>query len=294
MNKNKYDAILSKYSTLIIFIIPALTIFTLFVVLPIVEAAYYSFYRWDGYGEPNKYVGLKNYQYLFKNKTFILSLKNNFYIIAVSLFIQLPFALLVALLISDKIRGASFFRTVFFLPYILAEIVTALIWAYIYDGNYGMVAAIWNFFGAQPPYLISEKDTAMMAILIVIFWKYFGIHMMIYIAGLQNISKEVLEAAKVDGAGPITTAIRIKIPILLPTIRLSVFLSLLGSLQLFDLIMPLTGGGPSNQTHSMVTYLYYFGVMRMKFGFGSAIGVVIFLICFTVAITYQRTLMRKD
>ncbi len=86
MNKNKYDAILSKYSTLIIFIIPALTIFTLFVVLPIVEAAYYSFYRWDGYGEPNKYVGLKNYQYLFKNKTFILSLQNNFYIIAVSLF----------------------------------------------------------------------------------------------------------------------------------------------------------------------------------------------------------------
>ncbi len=86
-----------------------------------------------------------------------------------------------------------------------------------------MVAAIWNFFGAKPPYLISEKDTAMMAILIVIFWKYFGIHMMIYIAGLQNISKEVLEAAKVDGAGPITTAIRIKIPILLPTIRLSVF-----------------------------------------------------------------------
>ena len=110
----------------------------------------------------------------------------------------------------------------------------------------------------------------------------------------KNISKEVLEAAKVDGAGPVTTAWRIKIPIILPTIRLSVFLSILGALQLFDIIMPLTGGGPSNQTHSMVTYLYYFGVMRMKFGFGSAIGVVIFLICFTIAITYQRTLMRKD
>ena len=177
----------SKYSTLIIFLIPAITIFTLFVVLPIGEAAYYSFFRWDGYGDPNKYVGLKNYQYLFKNKTFLLSLKNNFYIIAISLFIQLPFALLVALMISDKIRGANFFRTVFFLPYIFAEIVTGLIWAYIYDGNYGMVAAIWNFFGAQPPYLIADKDTAMIAILIVIFWKYFGIHMMIYIAGLQNI-----------------------------------------------------------------------------------------------------------
>ena len=158
-------------------------------------------------------------------------------------------------MISDKIRGANFFRTVFFLPYILAEIVTGLIWAYIYDGNYGMVAAIWNFFGADPPHMIAEKETAMIALYIVIFWKYFGIHMMIYIAGLQNISKEVLEAARVDGAGPITTAWRIKIPIILPTIRLSVFLSILGALQLFDIIMPLTGGGPSNQTHSMVTYL---------------------------------------
>ena len=118
--------------------------------------------------------------------------------------------------------------------------------------------------------------------------------MMIYIAVLQAISKEVLEAAKVDGAGPFATAWRIKIPILLPTIRLSVFLSILGSLQLFDIIMPLTGGGPSNVTHSMVTYLYYFGVMRMKFGFGSAVGVVIFLICFTIAIAYQKTLMRND
>ena len=155
MQSPKFNALLSKYSTLVIFIIPALTIFTMFVVLPIIEAAYYSFYRWDGYGDPNKYVGLKNYKYLFKNKTFILSLKNNFYIIAISLFLQLPFALLVALMISDKIRGANFFRTVFFLPYILAEIVTGLIWAYIYDGNYGMVAAIWNFFGAEPPHMLS-------------------------------------------------------------------------------------------------------------------------------------------
>ena len=109
-----------------------------------------------------------------------------------------------------------------------------------------------------------------------------------------KVSKEVLEAAKVDGAGPITTAFRIKIPMLIPTIKLSVFLSLLGSLQLFDIIMPLTGGGPSNVTHSMVSYLYYFGVMRMKVGFGSAVGVVIFLICLFIAIGYQRTLMRDD
>ena len=237
MKSQKFDVILNRYSTLIIFLIPALTVFTLFVVLPIGEAAYYSFYRWNGYGDPEKFVGFKNYAYLFRNRVFIISLKNNFYIIALSLFVQLPFALLVALMISDKIKGATFFRTIFFLPYILAEIVAGLIWAYIYDGNYGLVSTIWGFFGIDPIFMVGDKDLALIAILIVIFWKYFGIHMMIYIAGLQAISKEVLEAAKVDGAGPITTAWRIKIPILLPTIRLSVFLSILGSLQLFDIII---------------------------------------------------------
>ena len=294
MRSPKFDALLSRYTTLIIFLIPALTVFTLFVVLPIGEATYYSFFFFFCYGDPEKYVGFKNYAYLFKNRVFIKSLTNNFWIIVLSLFVQLPFALLVALMISDKIKGATFFRTIFFLPYILAEIVTGLIWAYIYDGNYGLVAGIWGFLGIDPPFMVGDKDLALIAILIVIFWKYFGIHMMIYIAGLQAISKEVLEAAKVDGAGPFTTAWRIKIPILLPTIRLSVFISILGSLQLFDIIMPLTGGGPSNVTHSMVTYLYYFGVMRMKYGFGSAVGVVIFLICFTIAIAYQRTLMKND
>ena len=195
MRSAKFDALLSRYYTIIIFLIPALTIFTLFVVLPIGEAAYYSFFRWNGYGAPEKFVGLKNYEFLFKNRVFIMSLKNNFYIIAISLFVQLPFALLIALMISDKLRGAAFFRTVFFLPFILAEIVTALIWAYIYDGNYGLVAAIWGFFGAEAPFILGDKDWALLAILIVIFWKFFGIHMMIYIEGLQAISKEVLEAA---------------------------------------------------------------------------------------------------
>ena len=157
MRSPKLDALLSRYYTIIIFLIPALTIFTLFVVLPIGEAAYYRFFRWNGYGAPEKFVGFKNYEFLFKNRVFIMSLKNNFYIIAISLFVQLPFALLIALMILDKLRGAAFFRTVLFLPFILAEIVTALIWAYIYDGNYGLVAAIWGFFGAEAPFVLAIK-----------------------------------------------------------------------------------------------------------------------------------------
>ena len=133
-----------------------------------------------------------------------MSLKNNFYIIAVSLLVQLPFALLIALMISDKIKGATFFRTIFFLPYILAEIVTGLIWAYIYDGNYGLVATIWEFFGAEAPFIIADKDWALVAILIVVFWKFFGIHMMIYIAGI-SIGILILNAV-VIGPAPSTLA----------------------------------------------------------------------------------------
>ena len=293
MIKNFFSsALIEKYSTIIIFLVPALTLFTIFVVSPIFEAAYFSFFRWNGMGSPEKYVGFKNYTFLFKNGIFLKALQNNFWIIFVSLFIQLPFALFLALFLANSFRGAAIFRSLFFLPYILAEIVASLIWVYIYKGDYGLVGAIWGFFGADAPWITADKEWALTAILIVVVWKYFGIHMMIMISGLQGISKEVLEAAKIDGAGPVTTALKIKIPILWPTITLSIFLSTLGSLQLFDLIMPLTMGGPSNSTHSMVTFLYDFGVGRMRLGFGSAISVVIFIICFVVALIYQTTILR--
>ena len=167
LKKLESSTLLDRYSTVIIFLIPTLTIFTLFVVLPVGEAAYYSFFRWNGFGDPDKFVGLKNYEYLFRNDTFLLSITNNISIIGISLFAQLPFALLLALMIYDKIKGASVFRAIFFVPYVLAEIVTGLIWAYIYDGNYGLVAAIWGFFGAEAPFVLGDKDWALAAILIV-------------------------------------------------------------------------------------------------------------------------------
>ena len=128
----------------------------------------------------------------------------------------------------------------------------------------------------------------------MIVWKYFGFHMMLFIAGLQAIDKEVMEAAEVDGATGWQKFFRITLPLLGSTVRLSVFFSIVGSLQLFDLIMPLTGGGPGNVTETMVTYLYHYGVVRLQIGFGSAVGVVLFVICVTLAFTYRRIFMRND
>jgi raffinose/stachyose/melibiose transport system permease protein len=278
----------------ILFLPPALLLFTVFVVLPIGEAGWYSFFNWNGYGRPTEFIGLRNYELLLKTPVFLTALTNNLLIIGVSILVQIPLALFLANLVSNRIKGAVAFRLIFFLPYVLADVAAGLIWRFVFDGDYGLVAAGASFVGVEAPYLLAERGLAMYAILIVIVWKYFGFHMMLFIAGLQTIDKSFYEAAEVDGATPLQKFRNVTLPLLAPTIRLSVFFSVIGSLQLFDLIMPMTGGGPSNSTQTMVTFLYSFGITRMRVGFGSAIGVVLFLICVVFAFTYKRTLMRND
>ncbi len=279
---------------LVLFLPPALLLFTLFVILPMGEAAWYSLFDWSGYGEPTNFVGLKNFETLWGNKAFRTALTNNGLIILVSLLLQLPLALWLATLVSNRIPGVTAFRLVFFLPYVLADVAAGLIWRFIYDGDYGLVASLASFVGVATPDVLADRDTAIYAVLAVVVWKYFGFHMMLFIAGLQSIDKSLYEAADIDGATPWQKFRTITLPLLSPTIRLSVFFSVIGSLQLFDMIMPLTGGGPSNSTQTMVTFLYTYGVTRMKVGFGSAIGVVLFLICVTLAFSYRRIFMRHD
>ena len=278
----------------LIFLPPALLLFTVFVALPMVEAAWYSFYNWDGYGRPERFVGLKNYGYVFANPVFARALINNGLVIAVSLLVQLPLALAVAMAVARRVTWAVWFRTIFFLPYVLADVGAGLIWRYMFDGDYGLAAAIAAGLGTQPVYLLASKDWAFAAVLIVIVWKYFGFYMMLYVAGLQNIDKSLLEAAEMDGAGRWQRFRYITLPLLGPMIRLSIFFSVVGSLQLFDFVVPLTGGGPFDTTHTMVSFLYYFGITRMRVGFGSAVGVALFVICVAFAFGYRRAFMRDD
>jgi raffinose/stachyose/melibiose transport system permease protein len=279
---------------LILFLPPALLVFTLFVILPMGEAAWYSLYDWNGYGVPEKFIGLKNFELLFRNGAFRQALTNNALIIIISLAIQLPLALWLATMVSHRIPGAVSFRLIFFMPYVLADVAAGLIWRFVYDGDYGLFAAIASFFSVASPYVLADKNLAIYAVLGVIVWKYFGFHMMLFIAGLQSIDKSYYEAAEMDGATRWQRFRNITLPLLAPTIRLSVFFSVIGSLQLFDMIMPLTGGGPSNSTQTMVTFLYSYGITRMKVGFGSAVGVVLFVICVTLAFGYKRIFMRND
>jgi raffinose/stachyose/melibiose transport system permease protein len=282
------------WATLVVFLPPALLLFTVFVALPMAEAAWYGFYNWNGYGRPEKFIGLKNFGYLTGNATFNRALINNALIIVVSLLVQLPLALGVALMVAGRIAGAAWFRTIFFLPYVLADVAAGLIWHFMFDGGYGLPSIITGALGLQPYYLLADKNWAFSAVLIVILWKYFGFHMMLYIAGLQGIDKSLLEAAEMDGASAFQRFWHITLPLLGPMIRLSIFFSVVGALQLFDIIVPLTGGGPFETTNTMVSFLYYFGITRMRVGFGSAVGVVLFCICVTFAFGYRRLFMRDD
>lgn len=280
--------------TAIIFLPPALALFTLFIILPVGEAAWYSFFNWNGLGPLNRFIGFANYVQALSHSVFHRAFLNNLMIIAISLGVQLPLALGLAILLAERFRGAVAFRMIFFLPYILADVAAGLIWRFMFDGDYGPISYLVQWFGYPPLFLLADRQLAYSTVLTVIVWKYFGFHMMLYIAGLQSIDRNLYEAADIDGATPLQRFWYVTLPQLGPMIRISVFFSLVGSLQVFDLIVPLTGGGPLNSTHTMVSYLYQFGVGRMRVGFGSAVGVILFVLCVTVAFTYKRWFMRND
>ena len=292
--RRKSNRVRGTWPVLVLFLPPALLLFTVFVILPMGEAAWYSFYNWNGYGLPTQWIGTKNYELIFNNGAFRQALINNGLIIAVSIVIQIPLALWIATMVTHRIKGAVMFRLLFFLPYVLADVAAGMIWRFVYDGQFGLVAGIFNAMGMSAPFWLADRQVAFYAVLGVIVWKYFGFHMMLFVAGLQSIDKSVLEAADIDGATGWQKFYRVTLPMLGSTVRLSVFFAVIGSLQLFDMIMPLTGGGPSNATQTLVTFLYSFGVMRMQVGFGSAVGVVLFVICVVLAFSYKRIFMKND
>ncbi|MDP0929841.1 sugar ABC transporter permease [Paracoccus onubensis] len=271
---------------------PALILFSLFVMLPLGESAYYSFFNWNGYGTPTEFVGLENFERIAGHSIFHKAVGNTLKIVAVSLFLQMPLALLLALLIHRKTPTNAVFRLIFFLPYILAEVAAGLIWSFVFDGNYGITASIAGFFGADSFFILADREWAFAAVMTVIVWKYFGFHMMIYIAALQSVPEDQIEAARIEGAKRLQIVRYVQIPHIKPAIIVSAFFAIIGALQVFDVIIPLTNGGPSNQTHTIVTYLYTFGLTRLNIGFGSAVGVILFIAAITVALFYQRIFTR--
>ena len=279
---------------LLLFIPPALILFVVLVVLPMIDAASFSFFDWTGYGPMTDFVGFKNYDDVLTHRHFGTAVRNSLLIIAVSLLVQLPLAMWVSLALVEKRASVNVIRTLFFLPYMLAEIAAGLIWKFVYDGNYGLVPTVGDSIGQSLPHVLGDKFWVMPAIMLVIVWKYFGYHMMIYIAGLQSIPTEVIEAARLDGVKKWQIVRHIKLPMIWGSIVISVFFSIIGALQLFDLVIPLSNGGPNNSSHTIVSFLYQLGILRMKLGFGGAVSVMLFIACVVITVIYRRLLFSRE
>lgn len=285
-----------QVATIVGFLLPAAIIYSGLVLLPVAQAIYYSFFRWNGLGPLQNFIGLSNYTRLFSDRVFLGALGHNLQLVVLSIAIQLPLALGLALLVRGIMRGRATFRTIFFLPFVLSEVVTGVIWNFIYRPDGGLINVLLQGIipGMKETALLANPNTVLYALFGVITWKFFGYHMILYIAGLQNIPAELEEAAQIDGCGKLQTLRYITIPLLGNTIRLTIYLSVLGSLQFFDLIWVMTTGGPVSASDTMATYLYKFGFQRFQLGYGSAIAVIIFLICFSFSLVYQRVAMRRD
>jgi raffinose/stachyose/melibiose transport system permease protein len=292
----KTNARAAGLPTLLLLIGPAFVLFTVLVVVPVVQAAVYSLYKWNGLGPLTAFRGLQNFKSLAVDPIFQKALWHNVLIVIISLGIEIPMALGLALIIGrSDFKLAVFFRTFFFLPYVLSEVITGVMWQFIYHPQYGLVRAIVLFFspGAQPPLLLANPKVTLWVIMIVIIWKYFGFHMTILIAGLQDIPQELREAAHIDGASRGQVNRYVILPLLRTTIQLSVFFSIIGSFQVFDVVWAMGKGDPVNAAETMVTYLYKFGIQRLSMGYGSAVAVTIFVICLAFSIFYQRTVARE-
>jgi raffinose/stachyose/melibiose transport system permease protein len=282
--------------TAVAFQLPALALFGLLVLLPILFALYASLFRWGGFGMPSDYTGADNFTRLFQDPVFLGDLWRCVIMVVLSLAVQLPFALAMAVLLNQRLRGRAVYRMLFFAPYVLSEVITGVLFSMIFAPDDGLADHLLGGIGLDSlgGKWFADPSTVLATLFLVMSWKYFGFHMMLYLAGLQSIPAELTEAAIVDGAGPWQRFCSVTLPLLAPTLRISVFLSVIGSIQLFDLVWVITAGGPDHHSETMAVTMFQYGFKRYQVGYASAISVAMFGISLVFAIAYQRFVLRRD
>ncbi len=280
----------------ILFLLPALIIFLLFVVYPIFRSLYYSTFDWKGLGAATNNIGLENYRRILTDEVFQKSVVNVIIIIVLSLVLQLPAAIVLSTMVARDLPGRAMFRTIFFLPYVLSEVNAGIMWMLLYnpDPERGFINGILVALGGTPVNWLADMNVVLIAVFIVLTWKYFGFHMLLYLTGLQNIPTEIEEAARIDGANSFQNFWYITLPLLSGTIKTSVQMSVLGSIQQFILVWVMTRGGPVNASEVMATYMYRFGFVRFQFGYGSAVAIIMFLVCVIFSLLYRQLTNKPD
>ncbi|MBN1427822.1 MAG: sugar ABC transporter permease [Anaerolineae bacterium] len=282
--------------TILLFLLPAFIFIAIFQIYPMIRSAYFSVWEWNGLGPLETYVGLKNFTDIWSDKSFWKGLQNTSLIVVWSLTIQLPLALILALLIERDLPGRAIFRSILFVPFVLSEVIIGQIWIKMFrpDAHYGFINLILDQFGLKAQPWLGDPNQAMACAFVALSWQYFGLHMLLYIAGLQNVPQELEEAARIDGANEIQTIWNITLPMIGNAIRTSVFLSLLGSIQVFGLVWVMTRGGPIGASETLATYMYRAAFLKFSLGYGSAVAIIILVLSLVLSTVYQLAAGRHE
>jgi raffinose/stachyose/melibiose transport system permease protein len=265
---------------IVLFVMPAFLIFVIFGLAPILYNFILSLYRTD-LMSPAAFIGFRNYSNLFRDTIFLQGLRNNLLMVIGSLLAHMPLALLLGSIIFHKIRGSKFFQSVFFLPCVVCGTAIGLTWNFIYNSEFGMVNRILDILSmaSLKHQWLSDESTVIFAIIVVVMWQYVGYHMVIQLAAMRNIPPSLYEAASIDGSSRWHQFKTITLPLLKPMLKIDAILIITGSLKYFDLVFVMTGGGPSHASEVLSTYMYYQGFRTMKYGYASAIGNILLLLC---------------
>ena len=284
---------MSNKLAITLYVLPALLLVLLLIYIPIVQTGYYGLMDWNGIGKM-KFIGLENYKNLIHDKMFWQSTWHSL-LLGIFSTISLIGYLILSLILASKIKGANFLRKIYLIPMLLSSVAIAQLWAKIFDPSNGMINRLLMTFGVEnPPLWLADSNIVLYALFIPIVLQYAGFYIIIFYAALKNVPEELIEAAKIDGATAIQIAYKIKVPLIAGVIKVMVILAIVGSLKYFDLIFVLTGGGPNHASEVMASYMYTEAFTKYNFGYGSAIGFGLLVICMLMTWLIQKLLSTKD
>lgn len=275
-----------------LFSAPALIFFVVFTIYPLLYGFVISLYQWNGVGKKT-FIGLGNYLGLIQDSAFWAALQHNIIYVVGVVTGKVVIGLLLAILLTRKMKGITFYRICFFMPMMMSAVAVGYLWAYVYNYNFGLINSFLKAIGVPMNHLpkwLGSTDTSLISVIIVELWRWVGYHTVIFIAAIQGIPKELYEAATVDGANALQTHWYITFPQLKSTIILNVMLSLIGAIGTFDLIHVMTDGGPNKSTEMIMTYMYNQAFIGDRFGYASAIAYVAFLIILIFTILQTKVI----
>jgi len=280
----------------ILFLSPPLLVFCIFVLLPLINSFYYSFTDWNGFDYNFNFIGFDNFTRIISDKLFQKAAFNTVIWLLSAIIIPNLLGLFLALLIDQRIRGTTFFKSIFYLPICLSAVVVGQIWIWIYQQEWGLLNTFINLFSNKDfEYAwLAKPETSLLSVIISWSWQQTSLSMIIYLAGLTAIPKNLLESAKIEGANLLQQIKFIVIPLLIPATIIVIALSMINSLKGFDILYIMTEGGPFHSSDTLAMHMYNESFKKYRMGYGSAISVVLFIIAVTIIGIYFRQLKKLD